>query len=381
MSITLITGVPGSGKTLYAVSKLLQPIVGTQIPVDDDDGRVVMHPRTIFTNVNGLQLDHELIDANGGWAYKDKTWSFDGHSGGLHDWHEWAQPGAYLVFDEFQKAWPPRPNGAPVPPDIQALDTHRHMGVDFVLMTQNCLNVDRHILGLVDRHLHVRRIANAAVAVVYEWDHASRSLLYKNSITKGPWRYDKKAYKLYKSSRVHTKQRRTIPSLVWFILIGVLAMGILGPVAYSRISQRGHVAAAAPGVSVSSALASGAAAAASAAREVVEEVEGAWHLPKPIPLPARPGASGTAAVLAGCASARGICKCYDVQGHHVDQPAEFCSAEIGSVGATSPEMDRAAASLEAPRANITSQSDLRFLEAVHGDKLRRAEWGQAGPPS
>ena len=148
MSITLITGVPGSGKTLYTVSKLLGPIVGSQIPVDDDDGRTVMHTRGVFSNINGLQLDHELIDANGVWSYRDKVWSFEGHSGGLHDWHEWAQPGAFIVFDEFQKAWPPRPNGAPVPPDVQALDTHRHMGVDFVLLTQNPLNVDRHVLGL-----------------------------------------------------------------------------------------------------------------------------------------------------------------------------------------------------------------------------------------
>ena len=30
--ITIITGTPGSGKTLYTVHKLLQSIVGTHIP-------------------------------------------------------------------------------------------------------------------------------------------------------------------------------------------------------------------------------------------------------------------------------------------------------------------------------------------------------------
>jgi zona occludens toxin len=223
MSITLITGVPGSGKTLYAISNLLRPFIGQTVP-QEIDGVTTIHPRTIYTNINGLLIDHELIDA--------------GDNEGLRDWHQWARPGAVICFDEFQKAWPPRPNGSKVPDDIQALDTHRHMGVDFILITQNCMNVDRHILGLVDRHLHVRRVANMGMAVVYEWDHASKSLLYKNAMTKAPWRFDKNVFKLYKSAEVHTKQKRKMPGLVWFILMGFAAAAYAIPSLKSRLTER-----------------------------------------------------------------------------------------------------------------------------------------------
>ena len=64
MSITIVTGVPGSGKTLLTVSELLRGIVGTTVPALDKDGKAIEIQRTVYTNINGLLLDHELIDGN-----------------------------------------------------------------------------------------------------------------------------------------------------------------------------------------------------------------------------------------------------------------------------------------------------------------------------
>lgn len=222
--ITVITGTPGAGKTLYAIEKLLLPVVGKTVKGRDADGNEIEHERTIYTNINGLQIDHELIDG--------------GENQGLRDWYKWAKPGALIVFDEVQKVWPPRPNGSKIPEDVQALDTHRHLGVDFILITQNVLNFDRHIHALAGRHLHVRRIANMPLATVYEWDHVSRGLLYSKSMVKHPWRYSSKVFKLYKSSELHTKVPRRVPGLVWFLLIGLLGITVLGPTVYTRIKQR-----------------------------------------------------------------------------------------------------------------------------------------------
>lgn len=256
MSITLITGVPGSGKTLKAVWDHLRKDVGHVDVAQDEWGREVRIPSKIYTNINSLQIDHELIEGGGTWhkglGSKLETsgdgaklgftnpdgWRYEGNPEGLRNWHNWAKPGSKIYFDEFQKFWPPRPNGSPVPPDMQALDTHRHMGVDFVVITQNCRNVDRHLLGLVDRHLHVRRVANMPLAVVYEWDHASVSLNYKNSISKSPWRYPKMAYKLYKSAELHTKQQRKLPALLWFILAGFAGAAYAFPTLKDRLSDR-----------------------------------------------------------------------------------------------------------------------------------------------
>ena len=222
--ITIITGTPGAGKTLYAISKLIKPLLGSKVKKTTDDGQVVEIDRKVYTNINGALFDHELIDG--------------GDNQGLRDWHKWAQPGSVIVFDEFQKAWPPRANGSKVPDDIQALDTHRHMGVDFVLITQSPMNVDRHIHGLCGRHLHVRRMGNMGLTIVYEWDHCSRSLMYSKAIAKSPWKYDKSVFNLYHSADLHTKTPRRIPSLVWLLLLAVGASAYLLPTAFNRVSAK-----------------------------------------------------------------------------------------------------------------------------------------------
>lgn len=280
--ITVITGTPGAGKTLYAITKLLLPLIGTHVPVTDDDGVTTMHPRTIYTNIRGLLIEHELIDA--------------GDNQGLKDWHLWAKPGAVIVFDEFQRAWPPRANGSKVPDEIQALDTHRHMGVDFVLITQNVINTDRHVHGLVGRHLHVRRMANMPLCIVYEWDHCSRQLLYAKSLTKQPWRYDKKVFKLYRSADAHTKQPRKVPGLVWFILIGLLSAAYLGPTAYGRLQER---------------IAGG------KKPETVAQAPAKQSTPVPEALPVAttaPAEEKKGPTLAGCVRSATRCNCYDDTG-------------------------------------------------------------------
>ena len=316
--ITVITGTPGAGKTLYAISKLLLPLVGTSVTVTDEDGVTTKHPRVIYTNIRGLLIDHELIDA--------------GDKEGLKDWHLWAKPGAVIVFDEFQKAWPPRPNGSKVPVEIQALDTHRHMGVDFILITQNVVNTDRHVHGLVGRHLHVRRMANTHLCIVYEWDHCSRQLLYAKSLTKQPWRYSKKVFKLYRSADAHTKQPRKIPGLIWFILAGLGGVAYLGPSAYARLQDRiagneskpAAVAQATPSTVKTNAAAS--------PDEKVSSGDGVAT-----PAPKKP-------VLAGCVRSPKRCSCYDESGQLYPNEPGTCETmtetpKIVLAGGTFPEND------------------------------------------
>ena len=325
MSITLVTGVPGSGKTLYTIDKLLRPLVGAVSEKKHDNGTVEKIPRIIYSNINGLLLDHELIDG--------------GDNLGLRDWHKWAKPGSVIVFDEFQKFWPPRPNGAKIPDDLQALDTHRHMGVDFILVTQNCMNVDRHIIGLVDRHLHIRRVANMPMAVVYEWDHASKALLYKNSMTKSPWRYDKSVFKLYKSAELHTKQKRKMPGLVWFILAGLGGLAYAAPTLKARLEERVHGA---PVAQVKPAAAASAPVVAQPGETIKSEyvkdgikytVETVHGAPPGVALPAAVAASSPASApepqIAGCILTPKRCVCTDVQGKPVPVEPQACPKLAG----------------------------------------------------
>lgn len=307
--ITVITGTPGAGKTLYAISKLIQPLVGTTVKHTQEDGTVEEVPRTIYTNINGLLLDHELIDG--------------GENHGLRDWWKWAKPGSVIVFDEVQRIWQPRPNGSKVPEDIQMLETHRHMGVDFILITQNVMLLDRNIQALGGRHLHVRRIANAPLAIVYEWDHISRQLLYAKSLTKSPWRYDKKVFKLYKSAEVHTKQPRKLPGLLWFILIGIAAMAYLGPTTYARMSER-------TGLGTQDKPKPAA---------QVKPATTPQNMPQtPAQAPQQPLAQLTPPKpkIMGCISAKDRCKCYDDSGELLELELQACTVEAATLKRIAP---------------------------------------------
>ncbi len=300
--ITIITGTPGAGKTLYAISKLLLPLIGTTIK-QEVDGVLVEYPVKIYTNIRGLMIDHELIDGTA--------------QGGLRNWHEWAKPGAVIVFDEIQKVWTPRANGKEVPPDIQALETHRHMGVDFIMITQGLMLTERNLAMLCGRHLHVRRVSNLGFALVYEWDHASRTLLYSKAIAKAPWRYDKKVFKLYKSADLHTKQKRSLPGPVWFIGIALVLGFTLGPKIYANWQTRfGKPEAVKPAEGPASLAKQPTAAASGSAKGVdaisLAQASKAEEKPEP--------------VFLGCAATKARCTCYDADMRQVVKDDSWCKA-------------------------------------------------------
>ena len=133
--ITLITGSPGSGKTLYCVDKLLRPLIGTTVDSTNDEGETTTYNRTVFTNIPRLLLDHELID---------KEW--------LENIHVNKVTGCVVVFDEVQRVWPNRPSMSKKPAAVEYLETHRHDGIDIIIMTQNPLLLDPAVRALVGRH-------------------------------------------------------------------------------------------------------------------------------------------------------------------------------------------------------------------------------------
>lgn len=288
--ITLITGVPGSGKSLHAVSDLLVPMQGAEI---EHGGQKVK--RVLHTNIKNLLLEHVHID-------KDD----------LLTWPDWCKPGDLICFDEVQEVWRPRSMGSQTPESIAKLETHRHMGVDFVIITQHPMLLDQNIRRLVGRHLHVRRVANMALAVVYEWDHASNPSMVKSAITTRPWRYPKSAYKLYKSAEAHTKQPRRLP---FALLVVVVALAGLGYGVWSlqgRLAERYSGKSATPQAAV---VAKPAVPVVLAAAAVVDPVLAVKSFVTVAPAPER---------ALGCIASASKCACYDQGGYIVPMPENAC---------------------------------------------------------
>lgn len=198
--ITLITGTPGAGKTLYALNY-----------VKDLAER---ETRPVFYN--------GIADLNLPWTEIDKG----------EDWHQ-CPTGAIVVIDECQRVFRPRGNGTAVPKHVELLETHRHMGIDLVIITQHSMLIESNVRKLVGRHFHVMRTFGMARATVHEWasvkDNCDKS---RSDSIKHSFGYPKESYKWYKSAELHTHKAR-IPMKLW--VFGILPL-VLGGIAYGMYS-------------------------------------------------------------------------------------------------------------------------------------------------
>ncbi|EDT44135.1 zonular occludens toxin domain-containing protein [Burkholderia ambifaria] len=196
MTITLVTGVPGSGKTLWSVSSLLKEIKA---------GR-----RIVVNGIKDLAIDHEMWDDDM-----------------VRDWYKHCQPNDVIVIDEVQRFWPPVTASVKVSEDIEKLHVHRHFGVDLLVITQHPNRMNKSIRDLVGRHVHVRRLFAGNRAILYEWDCAHNPNNGFRDAVKRLWSYPKEVFGLYTSAELHTKPKAVIPKALFAIPIGLLVFGVL----------------------------------------------------------------------------------------------------------------------------------------------------------
>lgn len=130
-----------------------------------------------------------------------------------------------IVLDECQRVYRLRPNASKVPDHVAAFETHRHTGVDFVLMTQHPQLVDAHVRKLVGRHIHLRDVGLLG-RWLYEWPECTDVGQFRNAPVKKKYKLPKGAFSLYKSASLHIKQSRTLPPAL--IVLGVALVGVLG---------------------------------------------------------------------------------------------------------------------------------------------------------
>jgi zona occludens toxin len=201
--ITLVTGLPGSGKSLFSLAEF-----------------AVGKHSVYQAGVPGCALP---------------TWEPE-------KWQE-MPAGSTLIVDEAQEFFAPKPPTGE-PPAHYVLNKIRHKALALVLITQHPGMLDSRVRRLVGRHVHMVAAFGADAAVMYEFrgvgDVDNRS--FDGAVRSG-FKYPKEVYKLYKSADAHRpKQKapfkvRVIPYLFGLVFV-LLVLG--GWVIFGRMSSLSH---------------------------------------------------------------------------------------------------------------------------------------------
>lgn len=229
--ITVITGQPGNGKTLFALGLVEELRAKSQL-----EGKT----RPVFySGVPELMLPWSELPAATTWAPEGAPSSFI-----RMPCLEWMSvpDGALVFIDECQRVFPPRKQGAAVPPHIQALETHRHRGIDLYFITQHPQLVDIAVRKLAGRHIHVTRTFGQDAAKVRQWercvdphDRSVQSLALVSGFN-----FPRERFGWYKSAEIHTVKKE-LPWKKFALLVGCL-VGIIGFgwLAWSMLAARGE---------------------------------------------------------------------------------------------------------------------------------------------
>ena len=304
MAITLITGLPGHGKTLYTLFRWRQE--------SEKESRPVFY--------SGIKINPD---------------------GPLRHWQEWKvedweklPPKSIFIVDEAQFAMKVQGRGMQ-PEWMEKLTVHRHSGIDFVLSTQNPMLLDSYVRRLVDRHFHIVRKFGTRFATIHEFVNGVQEQVAKSrsGSIRHEWRYPPDVFQWYTSAEVHTVRRR-IPMRVWLFLAIPFIFGALALLAWSRLRPHEPEVPKHPEWPVVQVGAQASARPVNAAdrreltpleyaKEYQPRIAGLAHTapaydkvtePRQAPYPA------------ACVSmpSKGICKCYTQQATALDTPKELC---------------------------------------------------------
>lgn len=211
--LTLITGVPGAGKTLRAVEKIIELVEHNQKLRDkiakgeqlsDDE-----HIFNIYSNINGLKID-EVKPAP-------------------EDWRQCEAPAKWF-YDEAQYTFPCKnTRGLDDNPVIAEVATHRHLGIDLFLITQHPQLISAHVRKFVGRHEHLDRRYGTSIVSIYMNDALMNVDSSLRRYESEPWTHPKKLFDYYQSASLHINNRRlpfALKFMFGFIAFLILVVGL-----------------------------------------------------------------------------------------------------------------------------------------------------------
>lgn len=294
--IGLITGLPGNGKTLFALNFIKAKA--------EKEGRPVF-----YSGIADLMLPWTEIDGE--------------------KWMD-CPPNSIIVIDECQRIYRPRSHGSNVPPHVALLETHRHQGVDIYLITQHPMLVDSNVRRLVGLHFHCVRKFGMQASTVHEWSSVKENCdKSRDDSTRHDFIFPKEAYTWYKSAEVHTHKAR-IPMRVWILLGVPVVVGGLGWFMYQRWQAKIHPgdvpAVGAPGVVGVAGAAPARVGPLSRAEFLAQYEPRVKGLPHTAPVYDEVTKPVRAPYPAACLKSATRCGCYSQQGTRLDVPQQLCEA-------------------------------------------------------
>lgn len=201
MTIRLITGIPGSGKTLYAVSELKKEI---------EANATADEPRKIYCDITGLK--------------------YEGIEAPPIDWRE-TPPRSLLIYDEaqFHQQFKPSRGNNPYK-FVEELTIHRKTGHEIWFITQDPKRLHNDILAMVEQHHHLERPYGAKLASIYRYRGCERNpsakTVKERAENKSVFTYDKSLFELYESSQVKDGIKFRLPKelTIWIGLAIIVAI-------------------------------------------------------------------------------------------------------------------------------------------------------------
>jgi putative uncharacterized protein (fragment) len=209
-AITLITGKPRIGKTAFAVELLM---------FDD-----FYKGRKIFSNINGLLIDHHKPPEGHSWE-------------DMHEWLKWKENiGSVVIYDEVQYLFPTRSSGSKMPENVAFLNIHGHYGIDMILITQSPKLLDVNLREVVNKHIHIAANKMGGLTRL-EWNEVALNPTQqaRNALSSSH-KIRQEVFEYYKSAEVHTAHSH-VKSRWYYVIIAMLfilpcILGLVGFMGY-----------------------------------------------------------------------------------------------------------------------------------------------------
>ena len=211
--LTLITGLPGNGKTLYALQYV-------QAWAKREDRQVYYHGiKGLTPELGWKEIPTTTESLNGKEIQDPKSDNVE-----VPNW--WLLPAkSIFLIDEAQNCgFGVRMRGS-APEWSRSLEVHRHLGIDGVFITQDPGLIDAHDRKLCELHFHLMRIFGAPAATVHEFRPVRANIQQRKGSIEKKWLFPKDVYTWYTSAEAHTHKIR-IPSKVFAFAAIVLALPI-----------------------------------------------------------------------------------------------------------------------------------------------------------